>query len=153
MDSDPASESMRWAVDVLMSIMTTQKAMVMALNLEVTWVLSEHSTTAPLVAHFGLSRALGGFFTASEDFEIRGDTTTELPDLFPVRCEVLAGRLGNFADPENVGVQIKYRSPDRRVQTDVAVDFTRATVDQFFFVSPQVMERQLTKFFPIGGAT
>ena len=33
-DSDPASESMLWAVDVLMSIMSTQKAMVMALNLE-----------------------------------------------------------------------------------------------------------------------
>ena len=152
-DSDPASESMRWAVDILMSIMSTQKAMVMALNLEVTWLLSEHSTTAPLVAYFGCSHALGGIFAASEDFEIRGDTTTELPDLFPVRCEVLAGRLGNFADPENVGVQIKYRSPDRRVQTDVAVDFTRATVDQFFVIAPQVMERQLTKFFPIGGAT
>lgn len=152
-DSDPASESMRWAVDVLMSIMSIQKAMVMALNLEVTWVLSEHSSTAPLVAHFGLSRALGGFFAASEYFEIRGDTTTELPDLFPVRCEVLAGRLGNFMPPENVGVQIKYRSPDSRVESDAPVNFTRATVDKFFVVSPQVMERQLTKFFPTGGAT
>jgi hypothetical protein len=136
-----------------MSIMTIQKAKVMALNSEVTWLLLGNSSTAPLVAHFGLSHTLNGFFAASEDFEIRGDTTAELPDLFSVRCDVFAGRLGDFAGPENVGVQIKYWSPDNRDDSDAPVNFTRTTVDQFFAVSPQMMERQLEQFFPIRGAT
>jgi hypothetical protein len=133
--------------------MTIQKAKVLAIDSEVTWVLQEHSSTAPLVAHFGLSHTLGGFFAASENFEIRGDTTVELPDLFAVKCEVFAGRLGDFADPENVGVQIKYRSPDNRLDSDAPVNFTRTAVDQFFTVSPRLMERQLEQFFPIRGAT
>ena len=148
-----AFKPVEWAVDLLMSIMTIQKANVLALNFEKTWVLSEQSSTESLVAYFGLSRTLGGLFAASEDFQIRGDTTVELPDLFPVECEVLAGRLVNVADPDDVGIQIKHRSPDNRGSSGAPVNFTRNTVDQFFTVSPQLMERQLAQFFPIRGAT
>ena len=148
-----ASEPVRWAVDLLMSIVSIQKTKVMALNIEVTWLLPGHTSTAALVAHFGLSHSLGGFFAASKDFEIRGDTTAEVPDLFPVSCELFAGRLGDLEFPENVGVQFKYRSPDNRGGSLATVDFTRTTVDQFFAVSPQLMERQLEQYFPIRGAT
>ncbi|MGL4420082.1 MAG: hypothetical protein ACRCZF_05410 [Gemmataceae bacterium] len=151
--SGPASETVKWAVDLLMSIMTIQKANVMALSFELTWLLQEQSSTAPLAAHFGLSHTLGGFFKASENFEIRGDTTTELPDLFPVKCEVVAGQVVDFEYPENVGVQIKHRSPDNRFESEAPVHFTSTTVDQFFAASPQLMERQLVQFFPIRGAT
>jgi hypothetical protein len=150
---DWASEPIKWAVDLLMSIMTIQKKTTLALNLEVTWLIREHSSTAALVEHLGLSDSLGGFFAASKYFEIRGNTTIELPNLFPVDCEVLAGRLFEFEDPENVGVQIKYFSPDKRIDETAPVSFTRTVIDQFFAVSPRVMEKQLEQFFPVRGAT
>jgi hypothetical protein len=152
-DSGWTTEPVQWAVDLLMSIMTIQKAKVMALNSEVTWLLSAHSSTAPLVDHLGLSHSLEGFFAKSEDFEIRGDMNADLSDLFPVTCEVFAGRLGDFEGPENVGVQIKHRTPDNRIDPGPPVNFTRTTVDQFFAASAKLMERQLVQFFPIRGAT
>lgn len=146
-------EPVQWAVDLLLSIMEFQKSRVMALNFEVTWLLSGHSSTAGLVAYLGLSHSFGGLYASSQDFEIRGDTDAELPDLFPVRCEVFAGRLSDLADEESVGVQIKHRSPDNRLDPDAPVNFTRATVDQFFALSPQLMERQLAQYFPTRGGT
>lgn len=143
---------MQWAVELLMSIATLQKSNVPAIDTEVTWSLPDQTSTAPLVAHFGLSDTLGGFFAASEYFRIRGDTSTELPDLFSVECELFAGRLVNFDGPSNVGVQIKYSSPDSRRGLQVPVNFTRAKVDQFFTASLPSMERQLEQFFPNRGA-
>ena len=148
-----ASEPVQWAVDLMMSVVDAQKSPVASLNFEVTWLLLGHSSTDALVAHLGLSQSLGGFFASSRDFEIRGDTNAELPDLFPVGCEVFAGRLSDLDDAESVGVQIKHRSPDNRLDLDAPVNFTRVTVDQFFALSPQLMERQLAQYFPTQGAT
>ena len=144
---------MQWAVELLMSVLKVQKSPVVSLNFEVTWLLVGHTSTSAVVEHFGLSHSLGGFFASSEDFEICGDTTAELPDLFSVGCEVVAGRLGGLGVEESVGVQIKHRSPDNRSGRGAPINFTRATIDQFFILSRQLMERQLAQYFPTRGDT
>jgi hypothetical protein len=154
--SDPWQDwvpgQLEWAVELLASILTIQKQPAMAVQLELTWLIWDESSTKRLIDHLGLSKSMNGFFATSNCFEIRGDTTTELPGLFPVECEFTAGRLEGFESPENVGVQIKYWSPDNRGGDENPVDYTRSVIDQFFATAPRVMHQQLERFFPAGGA-
>ena len=148
--SAAAPEPVKWAVDLLMLVVNTQKSQVKSMSFEVTWLLLGEISTAALVEHFGLSYSLGGLFASSGAFAICGDTTAELPDLFTVECDVFAGWLENSGE---VGVQIKHWPQDDRFDPNSTVTFTPIVIDQFFALSPQLMQRQLAQYFPTPGDT
>lgn len=141
---------MNWAVDLLSTILEFHKQDASALWLEMTWLLFGESSTTRLIEHMGLTRALNGFFAASQEFEIRGDTHTDVPGLFAVDCELTAGRLGDYEPPEDIGVQLEYRSPDNRVREGPRVDYSRPMLDKFFGTAPHAMSQHLARLFPVG---
>ncbi|MBP3958623.1 hypothetical protein J8F10_25530 [Gemmata sp. G18] len=145
-------ERVNWAVDLLSLILDFHKQRACSLWFEMTWLLWEESSTTRLIDQLGLTRSLNGFFAASQEFEIRGDSQTELPGLFPVTCELTMGRMVNYEPPEDIGVQLKYRSPDNRHDDDYPVDYSRETLDLFFATAPEVMYQQFDRLFPDGEA-
>lgn len=150
---DPNLSPILWAVELLSTVLTIQKQQPVNLKFEMTWLLDGHTSTAALVDHLGLSRSLNGFFAASYAFEIFGDTSIMLPNLFSVDCELTTGRLGDYTPPENVGIVMRYRSPDNRLGESAPVDYTRAVIDQFFATAPVEMMKQLKSLFPTGDAS
>ena len=146
---DPNLSPIYWAVELLSTVLTIQKQQPVNLKFEMTWLLDGHATTTALVDYLGMSKSLNGLFAASTDFEVSGNTTVQLSNLYLVECELTTGRLGDYTPPENVGIVMRYRSPDNRFGDSAPIDYTRAVIDQFFANTPLEMMKQLKSLFPV----
>lgn len=143
-------ERIKWAVELLSVILNFHKQQPRSLRFDMTWFLWGETSTARLIEHLGLAKSLHGFFATSDEFEIRGDTQRVIPGLFTVDCDLVAGRLFDYEPPENIGVQLRYWSPDNRFEGDAHINYSREVLEQFYTRTPQVMAEQLIALFPEG---
>ena len=141
-------ERVSWAVELLSVILDFHKQRACSLQFEMTWLLWGETSTARLVDHLGLAKSLSGFFAASNQFEIHGDTQCVVPRLFSVDCNLVAGRFPDYEPPEDIGIQLRYWSPDNRVGEGTRIDYSREVLDRFYASAPQVMAEQLAALFP-----
>ncbi len=147
---EPNLLPIHWAVELLSTVFSIQERRPLALIFEMVCLLDGHTTPAALIDQLGLSGSLNGFFAGSNTFEITGDSTTSLPNLFSVECELTAGWLADYMPPENIGVMMRYRSPDNLYGESAPVDYSRLVIDQFFDAAPLEMIKQLESLFSSG---
>jgi hypothetical protein len=136
-----------WAIEMLAHAFAAARQPTVGLALAIDWLLWDETTTNRLIDHLGLPNALGGLFAESDNFQIQGSLTLEMPNLFPVDCGVLLGRLLDYEHPDNVGLSMEvwhYQLPGEAASTDYTGEVGRA----FFRTTPSVLREQIERLFP-----